>query len=655
MEKTADRRIYALDGIRGIAIVIVVLTHVTSSFIQAILPPFLARVFFSSGVTGVSLLFILSGFFMALMYPDPKDRAAFIHKRYTRIFPVFLMMCLLTVIVRIIDPHWYTEIALYVALALSFYVVWVHIAQRYASAQVKRWVFYGFVAFQFLVGGFYYFYVMRQPSNVFGQEWSLLARESMTGLVNGTLTLPLGNYIPMIDGVYWSLAAEVLFYILYAIICVPLIKSLIPIKRAYKLFLLLILIPFFGGLHILATRLLGLSLLRPEFGYYFVTGIVLGYLYRTKKSSFETIHRFFPSILGLLPLAFFFACVMVKDQSFQYVPRTFDPWLHILWAIPMTLAIALTLDPKMLVSKVFRWRGCVYLGTISYSMYLSHSLTLHLLERNMPITNASQDLVYVLLTLILTIVGSTFLYTFLEKPYFNRSVLSPTQTAPTLFPWFRRPTTVALICGLLLYAGILIAYQSNFNFFSMTVPVTHLTMESPTVLKEGKADMSANPTVKFSFVSPHDDFGVLTLKLVHVSKHGEALKKQRLNFSIKEDGQSDWYATNSYALEEIGATDGDPYGFPVIRDATGKTYDVEFSLEAIDSPDSAVLDLSSVSGVYTVSKKDILTHPLTLVRYTLARVEDVFVFADAKRILVYVTPTFLFFLAVYLHKRDPNR
>ncbi len=497
---------------------------------------------------------------------------------------------------------------------------------------------------------------MRQPSIVFTQVWSPFAREVMTGLVNGTLTLPLGNYIPMIDGVYWSLAAEVLFYVLYATILVPIIALLRGIARIEKIFLLILLIPFFAGLNVLSARLFGFGLLQPEFGYYFVTGIVLGYLYRYKTALFQSIHRFFPGILGVLPVGFFFLSVASKDQSFQYVERWVDPWLHILWALPLTVALAVALDPKMLIARVLRSRILVFFGTISYSLYLSHSMVIHLVDKFVPVTSVQSNAVNLGVSLLLSTLASSFLYYFLEKPYFHKQTPALRQPERSLSPFFRNPLAIITTFIVLFCASVVVAYQSNFNFFSTIVPVNNLTMIEPKRMTEGKVDMATSPKVSFEFVSPNDEFGVLTLKLLHESRDGVEGKKQRLIFSIKESGKNEWYATNSYALEEIGATDGDPYGFPVISDSKGKKFVVEFALQELDSPASARLDLTTVRGVYTVNKKALIQDPVKLTAYTFSRVQNIFSYADSKKVLLYVTPTLVFFcVVVFVYRKQWSR
>lgn len=64
MEKDrTGTRLSSLDGLRGFAIILVFLNHITTTFLNKYVPFDLLGWFFGDGVTGVSFLFILSGFF----------------------------------------------------------------------------------------------------------------------------------------------------------------------------------------------------------------------------------------------------------------------------------------------------------------------------------------------------------------------------------------------------------------------------------------------------------------------------------------------------------------------------------------------------------------------------------------------------------------
>lgn len=234
-QNTKAPRLHALDGLRGIAILLVFLSHVNATFITR--SSFLGGLVFNSGVLGVSLLFVLSGFLMAYLYPRPSSSLGFLQKRYTRIFPLFL-----TITVALAIPLFFPSMQAYVLLlivllAIVTHVIWVYVIKRYALSSFNQFLFYGFIFLQIAIG-LYYIWVTQHPALYYYDQISSLQRNIIVFFVNATLMLPLGKYVTMLDPVYWSLASEVLFYVLYATICAPIINFMSPQKRVTKIILL---------------------------------------------------------------------------------------------------------------------------------------------------------------------------------------------------------------------------------------------------------------------------------------------------------------------------------------------------------------------------------------------------------------------------------
>lgn len=100
----------ALDGIRGIAILLVMVCH----FSRVLTPNTLPQVFFSNlteaGWTGVDLFFVLSGFLITGILLDSKDSPAyftsFYMRRILRIFPLYYTACFVyLVVVPLVQNH----------------------------------------------------------------------------------------------------------------------------------------------------------------------------------------------------------------------------------------------------------------------------------------------------------------------------------------------------------------------------------------------------------------------------------------------------------------------------------------------------------------------------------------------------------------------
>lgn len=643
-------RFHALDGVRGIAILLVVLNHVDGTAIRAILPKLVGDLIFASGITGVSLLFILSGFLMAYIYPNPKTVMGFIQKRYTRIFPLFLALCSATVFLRVVpNLPWEIKLGSILGFATIGHLIWVKVVKRFANEKTKHLIFLSFITLQILVGGFYLFWVGKQPAIVFNQQIPAVARESMIGLANATLTLPLGNYIPMLDGVYWSLAAEVLFYILYPIICVPIVEFMRPQKRWIKLLGIFLLLPFFGGLILIAQNILAISMLHLELCFYFPIGICLGYLIRNRRQELNKYLTIFSSHWKPLSIFFFFTLVGAKTLLFHLVQPSWDPLVHMLWAFPFAVLIAVVLDERTSISKLLSTKVLIFFGTISYSMYLSHTIILHVVESLIHPRTIESNLLSVFATLGTTTLFSILLYKLLEEPYFKREQ----RVEPSMFKEKKvtksRPRLI-ILCILSFYLlSAFSAFQSNFNFFSSLVSLGSIQVISPkSQEKTTLLSLDKNPEAIIQFVSPENDLQIVTMHLKSESKYMVEAKEQTLIFQMKEQGSSYWTVSNSYKLEQIGDSPTHPFGFPTIHLAKNKTFIARFALTDPSSGLYLTLDLGSLQGVYPVDKRTLLTNPAEFAKFVTNKIHAIIFNRTAQQSLILFLPFASFWLILIL-------
>jgi peptidoglycan/LPS O-acetylase OafA/YrhL len=96
MKKTAERRL-DIDGLRGVAIVLVVLYHFCQPDAVAALSKGRQR-YFSGGFIGVDVFFVLSGFLIThkiVHQTQPFSYAQFIAGRCQRLLPAMLVSVLL--------------------------------------------------------------------------------------------------------------------------------------------------------------------------------------------------------------------------------------------------------------------------------------------------------------------------------------------------------------------------------------------------------------------------------------------------------------------------------------------------------------------------------------------------------------------------------
>jgi peptidoglycan/LPS O-acetylase OafA/YrhL len=102
--KTLNRRIPEIDGIRGAAILLILIYHWIATEGHSIMPAKLViGGLLSWGWSGVDLFFVLSGFLIGGILLDAKDSAdyfkVFYVRRFYRILPLYGVLCVWSVVV----------------------------------------------------------------------------------------------------------------------------------------------------------------------------------------------------------------------------------------------------------------------------------------------------------------------------------------------------------------------------------------------------------------------------------------------------------------------------------------------------------------------------------------------------------------------------
>ena len=145
-------RLVSLDGIRGLAMILVFLNHIVPAFASSLLPSSLGIIsatLFSSGVLGVSFLFILTGFLMAYIYPNPSQKLMFLQKRYTRIFPLFLTLCAVMLILKNTPKISYLiTLPLIIVLGLFTHLIWVRVIKKLNKRNLAKTIFISFLFYK---------------------------------------------------------------------------------------------------------------------------------------------------------------------------------------------------------------------------------------------------------------------------------------------------------------------------------------------------------------------------------------------------------------------------------------------------------------------------------------------------------------------------
>ncbi len=124
---------------------------------------------------------------------------------------------------------------------------------------------------------------------------------------------------------------------------------------------------------------------------------------------------------------------------------------------------------------------------------------------------------------------------------------------------------------------------------------------------------------QFKAVEPH--LGIIQVRLDRsnsVSFKGE----DALDFKIKGHDSNSWLSEKLYYINDFDKSFILPLGFPVQDDSQGKTYD--FEIESIYGNGANSVKLSSrepvVQSVYKYQKTDILSSPISLVKFIVTKI-----------------------------------
>lgn len=282
MSERSGSRLLALDALRGVAALSVVLFHYTTRFDQLFAPPTRSAFAFPHGHYGVNLFFIISGFVIFMTLERTRRPADFVVSRFSRLFPTYWMAILLTFSIT----H---------ALGL--------------------------------------------PGKLVGAGTALANAAMLHGLFG----------VAHVDGVYWTLEVELLFY--FGMFALYLAGQLKTIHLAMALVLSI------RWVYFAASQAFGIDLpwtiyrlLILEHLPWFALGIAIHSL--TRAQPVEG-HR---QPLGLAGFALLTLAIT-------------DSPLKAGLAAALSAAVWLAVSGR---ARILQWSPLVWLGSISYSLYLIH-------------------------------------------------------------------------------------------------------------------------------------------------------------------------------------------------------------------------------------------------------------------------------------------
>lgn len=420
--KRMKSRYPSLDGLRGFAILLVVLNHINSfsekNWVISRIPfTFLQQIYYTiaSGPFGVQIFFVLSGFLISFFYVEVLHPVIFFQKRYTRIFPVLITIVIFLWIVTYnrFTSSVYVQIPLLLVTILVAGFIWKYIKRRKSELINKR-IFLSFTFVQMVVLLFaiilqfqVFHFPKLQPNN---HLFMLLSNTTLT------FTAFNGNGF---EQVFWSLVPEVLFYLLYPILVIRLVhygkkngiwvSLLLVVVTSFLLFYLDNIFPFF-----LAR------------GSSFIAGAVAGTIYSSQANVWNNMKLWLKLPVIHAVLLLLFILLLWGDINLGIYLTSYSKLYYYVASWFISLVLLASLIEKTILYKIFANKLFIFLGLISFPMYLIHPTTIrwnYALYLHLIRLQAFHAIIFILIfitTIATTVVVSYFIHIFLERLYFEK-------------------------------------------------------------------------------------------------------------------------------------------------------------------------------------------------------------------------------------------
>lgn len=617
-------RLPALDGLRGFAALSVALGHAGIVNFGNNAIPFVPTLltFFSSAHNAVQILFVLSGFLMAYLYPSISSASKFITKRYARIFPVYgtivIFLWLNTSVIR--PTSWYMQLGILLFFALAVRIAWSALQKYSHLRQIGSVVFYLFVLLQTVVLLFNSFIA---PQFLAGGVLSLAEPQKsiLSMLTNLTLTTQLTEGISSMSLVFWSLGPELLFYILYPFIVITLVQIAKRGGVVISIFIILVVTKILLDLDSALMSISGLNGMNIARANGFVAGVTIGTLYQTKGAIWQYLQKIVGHpLFGLVALCLLIAVqlgesiVGLGSIGFMNIFYLITSWL-------IALVVLNAIIPGTLIYRIFSIKILTFLGLISYSLYLIH---LEVLPWSESITKilfpvATSDLVRetfkISIFLFLSIGLSLFLFKTIEYLYFANKK-KDTKIKNTVIK--DEILIVQKAHSPIYYCALVLILILAFTFI-------YSGMYSPTLLVERHAFPNAgllhpqeisllHKNTEIPFKSQENNLSVVGMDLRYERSAGLTIasneKPATLKFELLDDNRKLLFSSvrSAYVVE------GSPrfqFGFPVIANSESKSYIVRLSLLNGKADDVVFVDVSpnSFISISTISRGELLDNP----------------------------------------------
>lgn len=325
---TGATRLDVIDGLRGIAILIVIYQHAFSTYFINYLKSFTGAQHIyalGNGWMGVGFFFVLSGFVLALPYfsgsrniQDPGAVQLYLAHRAKRLLPLFIFMAVVS----------------------------------------------------------FAFYLHKGDND---------AQKSMLMAVSSASMFSTTYFFPRINGPFWSLLVEIYFSAALPIILISIMKF--GIKRT-AIFIIIIAIAIripgsyfdFVSIHINPVK--DFFIARADD---FIAGMVVCYLYINKKIPHKPV-IFFIAGISLI----FLASTIWDLREQELIPKFISAFANNFSSIGFSLLVVSALQARGLASLILSAWPLRIFGAMCFSIYCWHGLLINNLLLNNPINFTNQ-------------------------------------------------------------------------------------------------------------------------------------------------------------------------------------------------------------------------------------------------------------------------
>jgi len=609
-----ESRIKALDGIRGFAALSVFLSH--SGFeAEKVFPLPIAHLFyriFQVGPNSVQILFVLCGFFMALLYSDVDNIIKFLRKRYTRIFPVFIVVCLYLTLVQALKINYLLQIPLLIFTALAYSTSWKLYRRNLFLSSKGDFILIIFLFLQLLLAAF---------SSIFSSHIFLkgFLDNLYLFLSNITLTTSFAQYYTNLSSVFWSLLPEVSFYLLFPIIAIPLIKLCKKNSILLNSLIIFALIKILFDMD--KAALTSQSLKDFYWGRWvgFAVGIIIGTIYKNRGNLWIKLSKLFSSnyisliALALLLLAQWADNIFSNSSNYNTINL-----YYLASSCTIGIAIIAAITPNTIMSSLFSNKFLTYIGMVSYSFYLTHLNCVEIVGKILnPLwyhikSPALIELISLIITSLISIAVATILYWSVEYLYFvaKNKAISKTNVQNKIMKATNRPRFIKMFLPTLIIGIIFIVYTGSFT------PTLQMAnhINNPFNIENFNPKALINNTIQLPFKAINTNLATINMQMYY---EGDAYQTAHSNkppatliFRLLDEKHNLIFQSQRSAFNIEGQPNF-PFGFPIINDSKGKIYNVELELKDGSENDQVFLDTNPVSMVsgYTISKNELLHKP----------------------------------------------